>query len=79
MDISYMRRRINEYYDGKWTALYDMPNNQIIAIYHQMLNSGKFDKNNAKTYKNDKQFTEVQLSIFEMPEYANSIDKANVY
>ncbi len=79
MDISYMRRRINEYYGGKWAALYDMPNNQIIAIYHQMLNSGKFDKNNVKTYKDDKQFTEVQLSIFEMPEYVNSIDKANVY
>ena len=56
MDISYMRRRINEYYDGKWMALYDMPNNQIIAIYHQMLNSGKFDNKNTKDLKSNKKF-----------------------
>lgn len=79
MDIAYMRKRINDCYDGKWTALYDMPNSQIIAIYFQMRNSGKFDKNNTKTYKDDRKFAEVQLSIFEMPEYKNSIDKANVY
>lgn len=77
MDIAYMRKRINDYYDGKWTALYDMPNSQIIAIYFQMRNSGKFDKDKSTSGK--PKVVERQLTIFEMPEYLNTIDKANVY
>ena len=79
MDIAYMRRRINEYYDGKWIALYSMPRNQIIAIYFRMRSEGKFDKDKSTSGKQKNEVVERQLTIFEMPEYLNTIDRANVY
>lgn len=77
MDVGYMRNRINEYYNGKWLSLRTMPDNQIIAIYNQMRNSGKFDKKKSafEERRHHKESLPVQISIFETDEYLRSICK----
>ena len=78
MTVEYMRNRINEAYDGRWLAIRSMPDNQIIAIYHSMKEKGKFDIPKHRSSLSNKTINKeqaIQLSIFEMPEYMQSIGK----
>ena len=51
MTVSQMRARIAEVYTGKgWKRKVDnMPEYQVIAVYHSFLRSGKFEKKNQTT------------------------------
>ena len=78
MTVEYMRNRINEAYDGRWLAIHSMPDNQIIAIYYSMKEKGKFDIKKHRSTLSNKTINKeraVQLSIFDMPEYLQSIGK----
>lgn len=78
MTVEAMRSKINNLYDGKWTAIYDMPKNQVVAIYFKLLNSGRFNKKQSKIPVKAPVVLESQISIFELPEYQQSIGKTNV-
>lgn len=64
ISVDMMRTRINELYNGHFTKIFGMPDNQVIAIYYQKLNGGAFDKkkNNVKSKKPE---TYYQMSIFD--------------
>lgn len=63
--IDYMRSALCDVYNTrKWReAVCNMPDNQVIAIYHSFLNRGMFDKGPPKKLQPKKEPTYKQLSF----------------
>lgn len=64
MTVESMRAKISEVYDGdRWHRRVQlMPDNQVIAIYHTMLNRGQF---RPKRKRKDGEVRYHQISMFE--------------
>lgn len=74
ISVDQMRTKINELYNGNWQQVLTMPNEQVMAIYYQKLNSGAFDKKKQEAKKKIKQDFEdyyYQMSIFDYAKEEN--------
>lgn len=63
MNVPYMRDALLNLYEGKWVALNDMPDRQIIAIYHNHVRRGRFNK---PSKKKKEVVLERQISIWDI-------------
>lgn len=65
LSVPEMRKKINSLYNGHFTRIFSMPENQVMAIYYQKLNSGAFDKKKQKKVNKGEVTGYYQMSIFD--------------